>query len=155
MVIFQTLSFLLIAMLLMAMFAKARPWFKARVAGRVIQTVPMNIWQRINIHRSSLLALATAVVFGKAAGWLPDMLAVMITGFTLMLLLIPMKYTFTTQGVAIGDAIFRPWSEFTGMKVQSRQVVLENPSAFGRLTLFVAPKVVEDLLQKVSLKFES
>jgi hypothetical protein len=149
MAIFQLISFLLIALLLMTMFSKARPWSKNSITGKLIKTVPMNFWQRARYHRSSLLALGTALIFGLATGWLPMYLAGMVSIFSLGILWIPMQYTFTTKGVGIGEASFRTWDEFTGVKRQPAQIVLQHASYFGRVTLFVKPAEIDSVVTKI------
>ena len=146
MAIFQLFSMLLIAVLLMSMLTQARPWIKAKVPGKVLQIKSLGIWQRMQFYRSSLLALAMGLFMGKAAGWIPDMLVFFAACFALAIVCFPMKYTFTTQGVGVGAAIFRPWSEFNGISLKSRSIILENDSTFGRLTLFVRPADVGSVL---------
>ena len=148
MAIIQLLSLTGIALLLMTMLTQARPWIKAKVAGKVIQTSPMNLWQRIRFYRSSLLALAMGLLLGRTAGWLPDGLVVMAACFGLLIVCFPMKYTFTTQGVAVGAAVFRPWSEFSGISLKSDRIVLDHPSYFGRLTLFAHPAELGSILSR-------
>jgi hypothetical protein len=149
MVVFQLLSFLLIIVLLMSMLTQARPWIKAKIEGKVIQEAPLGFWQRLMFYRSSLLALAMGLILGKVAGWLPDLLLIFAVCFALSILCFPMKYTFTTQGVAVGSAIFRPWREFSGIRLAPRQVILENGSSFGRLTLFVKPASLDKVLARL------
>jgi hypothetical protein len=151
MAIFQLLSFLMIMVLLMSMLTRARPWIKAKVTGKVIQVAPLGFWQRLRFYRSTLLALAMGLVLGKAAGWLPDILVLFTLSFALAILCIPMKYTFTTKGVAVGAAIFRPWSEFSGISLKPRQVILENSSTFGHLTLFVRPVDLNGVLPRMKI----
>ena len=152
MFILPFISFILIALLLMMMFAKVRPWGKVQPPGKVLKTVPMGWQARVQVHRSTLLALGFVLVFGTTTGWLPTSLAFMIGAFSLVMLLIPMRYTFTSQGVAIGEAMFRAWDEFTGIRTLSNRVELQHPQWIGRLTLFVDPGQLESVTEKVSRK---
>jgi hypothetical protein len=149
MAIFQMLSMLLVVMLLMTMLTQARPWIKAKVPGKVLQTAPLGFIQRLQFFRSSLLALAMGLLMGKAAGFLPDMVIFIAASFALSIVCFPMKYTFTTQGVAIGAAMFRPWNEFSGISLKPRSVTLENTSYFGRLTLYVRPAELGSVLNRI------
>jgi len=149
MAIFQILSLLMIVMLLMTMLTQARPWIKAKVDGKVIQTRGLNLWQRVQFYRSSLLALAIGLLMGRAAGWLPDGLVVMAVCFALAIVCFPLQYTFTTRGVAVGAAVFRSWNEFNGVSLKNDRVVLEHPSYFGRLTLFARPAELSGVLRRI------
>lgn len=152
MFVLRWVSFLLMALMLMMMLAKARPWMKVQIPGKVIKTIPMGLWARIQIHRSNLLALLFAVVFGNLTGWLSNSLAYIVGSFSLLMVLLPMRYTFTSQGIAIGEAIFRAWDEFTGIRTLPGRVELQHSQWIGRLTLFVDPSELENMTKKISRK---
>ena len=147
--ILTLISYVLIAVLLMNMMAKARPRIKDALPGKKLQTLPMSFISRFQLQRSSLLALLMGVVFGTATGWLPISTAGIVATLALLTILIPMQYTFTTQGVALGDGMFYPWKGFSGFRVDERKLELTHPSLFGRLTLFVKPAEMNNVLQYV------
>jgi hypothetical protein len=149
MVIFQIVGLILIVVLLMVMLAQARPWRPVKISGKVLQVAPMKLIQRLKFYRSILLALAMGLFLGRASGLLSDTLVAMSACFTLAIVCLPLKYTFTTQGVAVGSAIFRPWSEFTGIHLKAEQIVLDHPSLSGRLTLFVKPADLKHVLVRI------
>ena len=143
------ISYLLIALLLMNMFAKARPRIKAPMPGKKLKTLPMSLVSRFQLQRSSLLALLMGVMFGISAGWLPTSTAGLVAALALLAVLLPMQYTFTTQGVALGDGIFYSWNDFSGFVAKQKSLELTHPSYFGRLTLFVKPPDMTSVLQYV------
>ena len=143
------ISYLMIALLLMNMLAKARPKIKDAMPGKKLKTLPMGFVSRFQLQRSSLLALLTGVVFGTATGWLPVSTAGIVGAMAIVTMLLPMQYTFTTQGVALGDGIFYPWHDFSGFIAKEKSLELNHPSFFGRLTLFVKPAEMTNVLQYV------
>ena len=145
MFILQVMGMLLLVFLLMSMMAKARPLMKLNMPGKTVQTLPVGFLSKLQIHRSSLLALLTGCVFGVAAGWLPLNIAEMIGAFALAILIMPMRYTLTTKGIGVGNVIFRPWSEFSGFSARKSSLQLSNPDAFGHLTLSVKPAEMESV----------
>ena len=147
--ILTLMSYLLIAILLMNMFAKVRPKIREATPGRKLLSLPMNVFSRIQLQRSSLLALLMGLVFGTATGWLPLSTAGIVGTLALMTMLIPMHYTFTTKGVALGDGIFYPWNEFSGFVAAEKHLQLRSPSFFGRLTLFLKPAEMSNVLHYV------
>lgn len=149
MAILQLATFIMIAVLLMSMMAQARPWKKTPPPGKPLQTIPVGFFPRMLTYRSNLLALLTGCAMAIFAGWLPLNIAAMVASFALVILLMPMRYTLTTQGVAVGDAMFRPWSDFSGFKAGKSSLELANPSKFGRLTLFVKPAEMDNVLKYV------
>jgi hypothetical protein len=147
--ILTLISYLLIALLLMNMFAKVRPRIKDAMPGKKLKTLPMGFISRFQLQRSSLLALLIGVVFGTAASWLPISTAGIVAALALIAILLPMQYTLTTQGVALGDGVFYPWKGFSGFVADEKRLELTHPSLFGRLTLLVKPAEMTNVLQYV------
>jgi hypothetical protein len=143
------ISYLLIALLLMNMFAKARPRIKESMPGKKLKTLPMSLLSRFQLQRSNLLALLMGVALGTTTGWLPVSTAGLVVALALLAILLPMQYTFTTQGVGLGAGIFYPWNEFSGFVAKHKSLVLLHPSYFGGLTLFVKPAEMASVLQYV------
>jgi hypothetical protein len=140
------ISVVLIAVLLMSMLTQTRPWVKAKVSGKVIQSVPLSFWQKVRFHRSNLLALALGILVLRLAGSMPEKLAIFSGCFALAILFLPLQYTFTSNGVAVGSAIFRQWKEFSGVVEKEGQIVLQHPSFLGCLTLYVKPVEISSVL---------
>lgn len=149
MLILQVVSFLLIGLLLMSMLAKVRSYIKPVFPGKPLQTIPLGLLPKFLVHRSALLALLTGLVVGVAGGWMTPNLAAISAVFALGVVLMPMRYTLTTKGVAVGQGTFYPWSEFSGFKVEKSNLELAHPSLFGRLTLFVKPAEMDNVLKCV------
>ena len=141
------ISYLLIALLLMNMFAKARPRIKEALPGKKLKTLPMNFASRFRLQRSGLLALLMGMVFGTTTRWLPLSTAGIVAALALITIFLPMQYTFTTQGVGLGDGIFYRWNDFSGFVAGEKRLKLTHPSFFGRLTLFVKPAEMTNVLQ--------
>jgi hypothetical protein len=136
----------MLAVLLMSMLAKARPQIKEPAPGKVLKTLPMGFLPRFQLQRLSLFALLTGIALGVTTGWLSTTIAIMIGLFALIPLLVPMKYTFTTKGVSVGDGVFYPWSEFSGFTAKDSAIKLDRSSIFGNLTLFVKPVEMSNVL---------
>lgn len=149
MVMLQFASFILIVVLLIGMLATARPRMKSPLPGKPLHIMPVGFWPKLALYRSTLLALLTGCGLTVALGWLPLNLAMIIAAIALMVFLIPMQYTLTTQGVAVGDGIFRPWSDFSGFNAKKSSLELASPSKFGHLTLFVKPAEMDNVLKYV------
>ena len=109
----------------------------------------MGLVSRFQLQRASLLALLMGIVFGLATGWLPASTAGLVGALALITIILPMQYTFTTRGVALGDGIFYSWNDFSGFITKQKSVELMHPSFFGRLTLFVKPADMTSVLQYV------
>jgi hypothetical protein len=84
-----------------------------------------------------------------ATGWLPISTAGTVGTLALFTIFLPMQFTFTTQGVRLGDGIFYPWHDFSGFIAKEKSLELTHPSFFGRLTSFVQPAEMTNVLQYV------
>jgi hypothetical protein len=151
MIILSYIGYFMIAMLLMSMLAKARPKIKEPTPGKALKTLPMGLPSRFALHRSSFFALLTGIVFGIVTGWLPLSMAVIVGAIAIVTIFIPMRYTFTTKGVSVGEGIFYPWSDFSGFVATGSKLKFDHPSLFGRLTLFIKPAEMNNVLKYVEL----
>jgi hypothetical protein len=143
------IGYILIALLLMSMLAKARPRIKEPAPGKALTNLPMRLWSRFLLQRSSFMALLTGIVFGVFTGWLPLSMAGIVGAIALTTIFLPMRYTFTTKGISLGDAAFYPWNGFSGYVAKGSSLKLDHPSLFGRLTLFLKPAEMNNVLEYV------
>ena len=149
MLILSLIGYFLIILLLMSMMAKSRPRVKDPMPGKKLKTLPMGFTSRFQMQRSSLLALLMGMVFGLSTGWLSLATAGLVSTIAVITILLPMHYTFTTQGVGLGDGMFYPWNDFSGFVAKEKSLELTRPSIFGQLTLFVKPAEMTNVLQYV------
>ena len=149
MFILSLIGYILIALLLMSMLAKARPRIKEPAPGKALRNIPMGLLPRFQLQRSSLLALLTGILFGVITGWLPLGFAGIVGAIAIITILLPMRYTFTTKGVAVGDGIFYPWSDFSGFIAKDSSLKLDSPALFRKLTLFIKPAEMSNVLEYV------
>ncbi len=147
--ILPVISFALLAMILMSMLAKTRPYSKTVLPGKTLLVTPLSILSKLWLHRFGLSALATGLVFTSLAGWLPLSMVYMVAAFALVILLLPMKMTLTSQGLALGDGLFQPWKEFTGIKQNRSSLELKNKSMFSKIVLFVDPAKNQQTLKYI------
>ncbi len=150
MFILSAISYLLLALMLMNMMAKVRPWRRSPTPGKEFKSLPMGFLSRIQLHRFSLMALATGIVYGLITGWLPLNMAGMIAAFAAVIVIFPMQYSLTTKGVAMGDAMFYPWSDFSGFVPKKSSLELAHPSFWKRLTLFINPTEMDSVVKYVA-----
>ncbi len=147
--ILPLISFALLAMVLMSMLAKTRPYSKAVLLGKTLMVTRMSLLSKLWMHRFGLAALISGLVFTSLAGWLPLNVVYMVAAFALVILLMPMKMTFTTQGLALGDGIYRPWKEFSGVKQNKTSLELQNKSMFAKVVLFINPTKNQQTLKLI------
>jgi hypothetical protein len=147
--ILQIVSFVLLVVILMGMFARIRPYSTIAKPGKTLSVIPLTILSKIWINRFSLGALATGLILTSVLGWLPISMLFMVLAFTLVLLLMPMKLTLTSQGMALGETSFRQWKDFSGVKASKMRLELQHSSMFMRVNLFFRPSKIPPILKTI------
>ena len=137
--ILQLLSFSMLALILMGMLARVRPYSKIPKPGKIISVLPLNLFSKIWLNRFNLGALMTGLALTYLMGWLPLNVLLMVVAFSLVILLMPMKLTVTSQGFALGEAFFREWKEFSGYKLTKTSFKFFHPSKLMSVILFLNP----------------
>lgn len=140
-------GYIMIALLLMNMMAKARPQIKEPVPGKALKSLPMGLASRFRLQRSNIMALLTGLVFGLVTGWLSLSTAGIVTAIALTTIFLPMQYTFTTKGIALGQGMFYPWSDFSGFSTQGSTLKFDRSSVFGDLKVSVATAEMDAVLK--------
>ena len=152
MIILSYIGYIMIALLLMSMMAKARPKVKEPAPGKALQEHPHGI--SLTFCAASFKPVRSVDGHRVWRGhWLASIcsMAGIISAVAIITLLLPMHYTFTTKGVAVGEGIFYPWSDFSGFIAKGSSLKLDHPSLFGRLTLFIKPAEMDSVLKYVEL----
>lgn len=116
---------LIFGTMLMSMLTRVFLPIGQKSEGMVIQTVNLPYRYRLLYHRTSIYLIGTAVVLGGIGGWLNTMYEVIIIMATFAIVSIKIRYTFSSQGVALNNVVFRSWSEFKDYKQEPRYLRLE------------------------------
>jgi hypothetical protein len=107
-----------------------QPWVP-KAEGEILDVIPVPIRARVRLQRTNVYAVGALMVLGGAGGWLPAAVQIAMAVVVLIGLLIPVTYTLTRSGIALGRTPARAWSQFT--------MVAEGP---GRLELTGADGVL-------------
>ncbi len=116
-----------------------RVWLPIGVAapGRPVLEVPMGWRERWRWHRRNLYALAALALLGALGGWMPVALQGMVIAFALLTLGIPIRYRFTTEGVALNNVLFRRWEEFEGYRMERWGIRMVGREGKGSFCLYL------------------
>src|SRR5207237_10477277 len=82
-----------------------------------------------------LAGLGVLLVLGAIGRWVafPFELVAIVAAYGV--LMVPVRYSLTTEGVGLNRVVFRPWQEFAGYSASSRQLVLEGRPGNGRFAI--------------------
>jgi hypothetical protein len=117
--------------------------------GKTLVVMPMSLLSKLWLHRFGLSALITGLALTSLTGWLPVNMLYMVAAFAGVILLMPMKLTLTSQGLALGDGIYRPWKEFSSLKLNKASLELQNKSIFSKVVLFVNTAKNQQILKLI------
>ncbi|MEO6397128.1 MAG: ammonium transporter [Tepidiformaceae bacterium] len=103
----------------------------ARLEGTPTGELLLSFRERLQYHRSTVYAVGGLMLLGAVTGYISAGIELMIAAASLALVQMPIRYRFTTQGVALGRLLFRPYSEFLGYRASSKGVALVGKSGNG------------------------
>lgn len=103
----------------------------ARVEGKDEAEVSLSFFERLRYHRVAIYSIAGLVLLGAIFGYVSVAMELVVAGLTVGLLQVPIRYRFTSQGIALGRLMFRPWSEFAGYRPTAKGVALVGKEGNG------------------------
>ncbi len=109
-----------------------------RVEGKVEREVALTFRERLRYHRASLYALGVLLLLGASAGLMTPLLELVAVVAFYAVVSMPVRYRFTSAGVAINNVVFRRWSEFRGHQVNKRQLLLLGKPGLSRFPMLLA-----------------
>lgn len=131
---------LLIGFMLIVMLMRVVVPIGQRLEGRPLGEVRLGLLQRFQWQRTNMYATGLVLLLGTWGGWLSGALEAMVLIAVFAILLMPVRYIFTTDGVAVNNVIFRHWDEFASFRVQGGRINLEDLAGRKAFTLFIAPR---------------
>lgn len=117
---------LFMAMLGLMLLRVHMPFGGADVRGRVLKTVSLSFPERLLMQRVNTYSIAAVLLLTTVTGTLPSGLAIPIVLIATGILLLPVRYVVTTEGVGINNVVFRPWNELSGFVTERRRIRLEG-----------------------------
>src|SRR5438270_13807074 len=111
--------------------------FGIKSEGRVVATVTLTYREKLLLHRTNLYALGALLVLSAIGKWFPTTVGLVILLAALALVNLPVRYQFTTLGIACNNVLFRKWKEFEYARYRGAKLTLVQRNCFSSLPLFV------------------
>src|SRR2546421_3491254 len=111
--------------------------FGIKSEGRVVPTVTVTYREKLLLHRTNLYALGALLVLSAIGKWFPTTVELVIILAALALVNLPVRYQFTTLGIACNNVLFRKWKEFEYARYRGAKLTLVPRNGFSSLPLFV------------------
>jgi hypothetical protein len=141
-------TFLLLSMLAL-MAARAAPPIAAPVNGTSLLDVPVRPIFRLLAQKFNVIAILAVLILGSGMvgeRWISHGMFLFTLVAVAGLLVVPVRYRFTTGGVSPNRATFRAWREFDGWVYSGNVIHLNGRDRFGSLKLYVASQDQKDVL---------
>ncbi|MBI5289960.1 MAG: hypothetical protein HY873_13385 [Chloroflexi bacterium] len=116
--------FLLVAMFGIAVFRVYLP-MPTKVEGKPLGKISLAFNERLLLQRTNLYLIGAVILVGAIGRFISGPIELVAILATLALLLIPGRYTFTSEGIAFNNVVFRSWTDFTGFREERTALVLQ------------------------------
>lgn len=113
----MVLLVLMFALLLVRVYL---PVGGARLVGRHLGEISLSLWERALYHRVGLYCLGAVLLLFALTGLLGGGLLLVAALGALAVLLLPVRYRFSSEGVAVNNVLYRPWGDFCGVERRRR-----------------------------------
>jgi hypothetical protein len=97
----------------------------AKVEGKPLGVITLSFRERLLVQRTNLYLIGIVVLIGVLGGFLTGPLEMVALLATFAVLLIPVRYRITSQGIALNNVVFRSWTDFRGYREERGSVVLD------------------------------
>ena len=116
--------FILFATMLLFMLMRVYTPLGTKISGKVDKVINLSLPERSLLQRINVYSIGFVLLLMSITGVMETGVEVGVVFIALLLLLLPLRCILTTQGVALNNVVFRPWSDFTTFRLESRRVVL-------------------------------
>src|SRR6266849_5082159 len=140
------LVWLLIGCFFMLMLVRIGLPFGIKSEGSVVATVTLTYREKLLLHRTSLYALGALLVLSAIGNWFPTTVELVLILAALALVNLPVRYQFTTLGIACNNVLFRKWKEFEYARYRGAKLTLVPRKGFDSLPLIVLASRHDEVL---------
>lgn len=113
------------------------PWGDSEV-GNLVRRVNLPLLGRLRMHGPAAAILIATALAGVAIGWVSPSTVVIVVALIAALIVTPMTYTLTSQGIRPGKTPFRRWTEFGGVARRRGGVRLQGVAGARSQTVWLS-----------------
>jgi Amt family ammonium transporter len=120
--------------------------FGINAEGKVIAGVALTFREKLLLHRVNMYALGALLLLSALGKWFSLPVEVALILVTLGLVNLPVRYQFTSTGIACNNVLFRPWKDFAYVRVHGAKVTLVPRDGKSPLHLVVQASRHQEVL---------
>jgi Amt family ammonium transporter len=129
----------LFGFMLIFMVMRVGLFFGSKAEGRKVGEIQLSFKERLIYHRTNVYAIGAVLLLMTLAGQVSSPIEMVVIVGTFAIITFPVRYIVTTEGIGLNNVLFRRWSEFRGMSLDKRQVLLVPTPEWRAMKLFFAP----------------
>ena len=137
---------LLVGCTFMFMLLRTGLPFGVKAEGTVVSHVTLSFREKLLLQRSNMYAIGAILVLSAIGQWFPTTIELVMILAALCIVNLPVRYHFTSAGVAYNNVLFRPWKEFSHVRVRGAKLTLVPREGFAPLKLYAMPKRQKEIL---------
>ena len=138
--------YLLVGCFLILMLLRVGLPFGVKPEGTGIAKVALSFRERLHMHRANMYTLGLLLILSAIGQWFPATVEVVLIFVALGIVNLPMRYHFTSQGIACNNVLFRNWQDFSYVRVQGSRLTLVPRNGQSPLKLFVQVSRQKEIL---------
>ena len=137
---------LLIGCLFILMFVRIGLPFGIRAEGTSVAKVALTFREKLLLHRTNVYSLGAILILSAIGNWFPTTVEIALILLALSIINLPVRYHFTTQGLACNNVLFRQWKDFEYVRLRGARLTLIPREGFAPLSLVVSPSHQQTVL---------
>ena len=137
---------LLIGCTFMFMLLRTGLPFGVKAEGTAVSHVTLSFREKLLLQRTNMYAVGAILVLSAIGQWFPTTIELVMILAALCIVNLPGRYHFTSAGVAYNNVLFRPWKEFSYVRVRGAKLTLVPREGFAPLKFYLMPKRQKEML---------
>src|SRR6266545_6300931 len=115
---------LLFVLMLFVMLMRVYMPKGTKVQGKVTHVFRLSLIERFLLQRVNLYAIGSVLFLMTVTGSISTAVEILVLLAAQILMALPVRFVLTSEGVALNNVVFRPWSDFASFSVASRRISL-------------------------------
>jgi hypothetical protein len=140
-------ALLLVVLSLLLMLSRVTAPFGQKIEGRETDAIVLGFRERMLYHRSGLYAFGVILLLLAVARLLSTPMQLLAVAGCYAVLMVPIRYRFTNEGIGVNGVVFRRWREFASIEEDGRSLTLTGSSGTRAFTLRVSGRHREEALR--------
>jgi Amt family ammonium transporter len=125
------------------------------VDGAPLGEVRLTFRERTQYHRSAIYAVGALMLLGAVTGHITAPVEMLVAVAMFAIVEAPVRYRFTTTGVALGNVIFRPWTEFSGYRATRKGIAVIGRPGMGAFWIRTTGPRTDEALKWLSKRLST